>query len=130
MPLYFIARIIDALLFDKIATLSLFILILFGTLSASSNTHPEKELPFRSLSIPPTRFFPLSTAIRQHIQDSLIGEVLRVYADNSTGVDISKLGPTHRYLGKGLAGGALLDIGIYPFIWVFQILHHIDAVSS
>lgn len=71
-----------------------------------------------------TRFFPLCTAVRQYVQDGLIGEVLRVYVDNSTGVDISKLNPTHRYLDTGLAGGALLDIGIYPFIWVFQTLYH------
>lgn len=71
-----------------------------------------------------TRFFPLSTAVRQYIQDGLIGEVLRVYVDNSTGVDISKLSSTHRYLDKDLAGGALLDIGIYPLIWVFQTLYH------
>jgi predicted dehydrogenase len=71
-----------------------------------------------------TRFFPLSTAVRQCIQDGAIGEVLRVYVDNSTGVDVSKLPPTHRYLDKGLAGGALLDIGIYPLIWVFQTMYH------
>lgn len=71
-----------------------------------------------------TRFFPLSNAVRQNIQDGLIGEVLRVYVDNSTGVDISQLSPTHRYLDKDLAGGALLDIGIYPLIWVFQTLYH------
>lgn len=71
-----------------------------------------------------TRFFPLSVALRQYIRDGLIGEVLRVYVDNSTGVDISTLGPTHRYLDKGLAGGALLDIGVYPLTWVFQTLYH------
>ncbi|KAE8401865.1 hypothetical protein BDV37DRAFT_295777 [Aspergillus pseudonomiae] len=71
-----------------------------------------------------TRYFPLSTAVRQYIRDGLIGEVLRVYVDNSTGVDISNLSSTHRYLDKELAGGALLDIGIYPLIWVFQTLYH------
>ncbi|KAF9893002.1 hypothetical protein FE257_012413 [Aspergillus nanangensis] len=71
-----------------------------------------------------TRFFPLSHAVRQYIQDGAIGEVLRVSVDNSTGVDIGQLGPGHRYLDKDLAGGALLDIGTYPLLWVFQTLYH------
>lgn len=71
-----------------------------------------------------TRYFPLSCAVRKYIQDGVIGEVMRVYVDNSTGVDISKLGATHRYLDKDLAGGALLDIGVYPLTWVFQTMYH------
>uniref|UniRef100_A0A0B7K8B1 D-xylose 1-dehydrogenase (NADP(+), D-xylono-1,5-lactone-forming) n=1 Tax=Bionectria ochroleuca TaxID=29856 RepID=A0A0B7K8B1_BIOOC len=77
-----------------------------------------------------TRFFPLSIKVRQLIQDGEIGEVLRVYVDNSTGVDISKLGANHRYLDMGLAGGALLDIGIYPLIWVFQTMYHTREKSQ
>ncbi|KAJ3545827.1 hypothetical protein NM208_g2311 [Fusarium decemcellulare] len=71
-----------------------------------------------------TRFFPLSCAVRKYIRDGLIGDVLRVYVDNSTGVDVSKLGASHRYLDKGLVGGALLDIGVYPLTWVFQTMYH------
>ncbi|KAM0554881.1 hypothetical protein ACHAPJ_006616 [Fusarium lateritium] len=71
-----------------------------------------------------TRYFPLSRAVRQYIQDGVIGDVLRVYVDNSTGVDVDKLGASHRYLDKGLAGGALLDIGVYPLTWVFQTMYH------
>ena len=77
-----------------------------------------------------TRYFPLCCAVRKYIQDGLIGEVLRVYVDNSTGVDVSKLGASHRYLDKELAGGALLDIGVYPISWVFQILYHTREPSQ
>ncbi|KAK4940025.1 hypothetical protein LTR10_019762 [Elasticomyces elasticus] len=71
-----------------------------------------------------TRFFPLSIAVRQLITDSSIGDVLRVYVNNSTGTDVSALDPTHRYLNKDLAGGALLDIGVYALTWLFQTLYH------
>ncbi|KAL2835657.1 hypothetical protein BJY01DRAFT_223294 [Aspergillus pseudoustus] len=77
-----------------------------------------------------TRFFPLSIAVRQYIQNGLIGEVQRVYVDNSTGVDISKLGAAHRYLDMELAGGALLDIGVYPLTWVFQTLYHTRNIEQ
>jgi predicted dehydrogenase len=77
-----------------------------------------------------TRYFPLSQAVRKYIQHDVIGEVLRVYVDNSTGADVAKLGPTHRYLSKDLAGGALLDIGIYPLTWIFQMLYHTREKSE
>lgn len=72
-----------------------------------------------------TRFFPLCRTVRKYIQDGVIGDILRVTVNNSTGVDVSKLDPAHRYLNIDLAGGALLDIGIYPITWLFQTLYHI-----
>ena len=77
-----------------------------------------------------TRFFPLCCSVRKFIIDGLIGEVLRVYVDNSTGVDVSSLGSGHRYLSKALAGGALLDIGVYPISWIFQMLYHTREESQ
>lgn len=70
-----------------------------------------------------TRFFPLSIAVRQLIRDKAIGDVLRVYVNNSTGTDVDALEATHRYLNKDLAGGALLDIGVYSLTWLFQTLY-------
>lgn len=70
-----------------------------------------------------TRYFPLSQAVRKHITDGDIGEVLRVSADMSIGVakdfDLSS-----RMINLDLAGGALLDLGIYALTWVFQTLYH------
>ncbi|KAJ9236776.1 hypothetical protein DTO169E5_5546 [Paecilomyces variotii] len=72
-----------------------------------------------------TRFFPLSVQIREIIKNGGIGEVLRVVADNSFGDDVeSKWGTKHRMVNMDLAGGALLDLGIYSLTWVFQTLYH------
>lgn len=76
-----------------------------------------------------TRFFPLSVAVRDLITSNAIGEVLRVYVNNSTGVDVEALQPTHRYLNKNLAGGALLDIGVYALTWLFQCLYHTNEIE-
>lgn len=71
-----------------------------------------------------TRFFPLSITVRQMIQEGVIGEMVRVFVNNSTGTDVEDLDPSHRYLNKSLAGGALLDIGVYTLTWLFQTLYH------
>ncbi|KAH8704264.1 putative dimeric dihydrodiol dehydrogenase [Talaromyces proteolyticus] len=69
-----------------------------------------------------TRYFPLSVEVRSLIQKGEIGEVLRVTADNSTGDP--DWDPSHRMVNLDLAGGALLDLGIYSLTWVFQTLYH------
>jgi predicted dehydrogenase len=71
-----------------------------------------------------TRFFPLSVTVRQLIKDGVIGDLLRVYVNNSTGTDVETLDASHRYLNTALAGGALLDIGVYALTWLFQTLYH------
>ena len=72
-----------------------------------------------------TRYFPLSKAIRKHIQDNDIGEVIRVMSDLSIGVDPEKeFDAGHRMVNLDLAGGALLDLGIYSLTWVFQTIYH------
>ncbi|KIY01110.1 uncharacterized protein Z520_02662 [Fonsecaea multimorphosa CBS 102226] len=71
-----------------------------------------------------TRFLPLSVVIRQLINDRVIGDMLRVYVNNSIGTAVETLDKSHRYLNLALAGGALLDIGVYPLTWLFQTLYH------
>ncbi|KAL8908310.1 MAG: hypothetical protein Q9171_005496 [Xanthocarpia ochracea] len=72
-----------------------------------------------------TRFFPLSIQIRKFIEDGNLGAVHRVIADNSFGDNIEeKYGTTHRMINMDLAGGCLLDLGIYSLTWVFQTLYH------
>lgn len=57
-----------------------------------------------------TRYFPLSIELRKFVTDGKLGEVKRVFADNSFGGDPEKkFGPEHRMLNMDLAGGALLD---------------------
>lgn len=75
-----------------------------------------------------TRYFPLSIKIREMITSGVIGKVHRVSADLSFGnakEDGTLTFPNeNRMVNPDLAGGALLDLGIYSLTWVFQILYH------
>ncbi|EEH43280.1 uncharacterized protein PADG_08100 [Paracoccidioides brasiliensis Pb18] len=73
-----------------------------------------------------TRYFPLSVQIRELIGKGEIGEVLRVTADTSDGGrdPEGQWGTTHRMVNMDLAGGVLLDVGIYSLTWIFQTLYH------
>ncbi len=71
-----------------------------------------------------TRYFPLSIAVRNHIMDGDIGEVLRVSSDLSIGNQPEGWDVGHRMVNKDLAGGCLLDLGIYSLTWVFQTMWH------
>ncbi|ERF71457.1 hypothetical protein EPUS_06839 [Endocarpon pusillum Z07020] len=72
-----------------------------------------------------TRYFPLSISIRKRITSGDLGEVLRVNADLSIGLPPEENFPvSNRMINKDLAGGCLLDLGIYSLTWVFQTLYH------
>ena len=75
-----------------------------------------------------TRYFPLSIKIRETVTSGGIGKVHRVFSDLSFGEandDGTIAFPDdNRMVNKDLAGGALLDLGIYSLTWVFQILYH------
>ncbi|KAF1990197.1 dimeric dihydrodiol dehydrogenase [Aulographum hederae CBS 113979] len=75
-----------------------------------------------------TRYFPLSIYVREQITSGRIGTVYRTVADLSMADDPqNKYGPDgnkHRMVNVDLAGGALLDLGIYALTWVFQTLYH------
>ncbi|KAE8370480.1 hypothetical protein BDV27DRAFT_140401 [Aspergillus caelatus] len=78
-----------------------------------------------------TRFFPLMQYVRQLIKDGAIGVVQRVVADRNLGRDVETLyGMEHRLVNPALAGGALLDLAIYPLTWIFQILYHDGPLGS
>ena len=75
-----------------------------------------------------TRYFPLSIRIREIVTSGGIGKVHRVFSDLSFGAakEDGSLGwpDSNRMVNLDLAGGALLDLGIYSLTWVFQILYH------
>ncbi|KAI1816386.1 hypothetical protein GGS20DRAFT_575479 [Poronia punctata] len=77
-----------------------------------------------------TRYFPLSIKIRELVASGAIGTVYRVVADNSLGTSKPDGNLTFsdesRMVNRDLAGGALLDLGIYSLTWVFQILYHLQ----
>lgn len=69
-----------------------------------------------------TRFLPLWMELKQKLADGLIGDIWLVQADFGFG---SRLGDTGRHMDPNLAGGALLDVGIYPISlanWIFNDL--------
>jgi predicted dehydrogenase len=74
-----------------------------------------------------TRLNPLIVQLRQLVADRAIGEVQAVYADFSTVFDYD---PTHRAWNPDLAGGALLDLGIYPLSFASMLLGPPDSVSA
>jgi predicted dehydrogenase len=74
-----------------------------------------------------TRFFPLSTEVRELIASGKIGEVQRLVADLSLSNVVEESFPDHdRMVNMNLAGGALLDLGLYSLTWVFQVLYHLS----
>ncbi|KAL6708719.1 hypothetical protein ACN47E_002415 [Coniothyrium glycines] len=79
-----------------------------------------------------TRYFPLSIYVREQIQAGRIGPVARVISDNSAALDPEKnfADGKNRMVNPDLAGGALLDLGIYALTWVFQTLYHTQPESS
>ncbi|KAH7129390.1 hypothetical protein B0J13DRAFT_137096 [Dactylonectria estremocensis] len=83
-----------------------------------------------------TRFFPASIKIRELCTSGAIGSIHRVIADISfasgkdDGDDRLEFPDTNRMVNLDLAGGALLDLGVYSLTWVFQILYHLQPENS
>ena len=66
-----------------------------------------------------TRFFPLFKTVRELIISGRIGSVIALRADFGNAVPYD---PTHRLWNPDLAGGALLDLGVYPMTWAVGLL--------
>ncbi|KAF5023960.1 hypothetical protein F66182_3998 [Fusarium sp. NRRL 66182] len=81
-----------------------------------------------------TRYFPLSIKIRELLQSGAIGTVFRTIADLSFNMndDNGNIGfpDSHRMVNPDLAGGALLDLGVYSLTWVFQSLYHVQPEAD
>jgi predicted dehydrogenase len=74
-----------------------------------------------------TRFLPGTDVLRQAIAGGLLGDVEVVFADH--GQPLWPGGP-RRLEDPALAGGALLDLGIYPLSFASWTLGGIDSVSA
>lgn len=66
-----------------------------------------------------TRFLPAIGQMREWLQDGVIGEVRQIRADFCINVPKN---PDGRLFNRALAGGALLDLGIYPISMVSMIM--------
>ncbi len=75
-----------------------------------------------------TRFLPHVRALHEVIDRGEIGEVLGVIADH--GQNMAHHPPTHRLHAPELAGGALLDLGVYPVSFAHDLLGVPDRVRA
>lgn len=75
-----------------------------------------------------TRFLPHVVALRGVLERGEIGEVNTLIADH--GQPFSHLPATHRLHNPDLAGGALLDLGVYPVSFAHDILGVPDRISA
>lgn len=66
-----------------------------------------------------TRYLPHMVRIRELIADGVLGEIRAVSADHT---QLLPSDPTHRLNALELGGGALLDLGIYPISFIWDIL--------
>ncbi|MBD7956517.1 Gfo/Idh/MocA family oxidoreductase [Microbacterium sp. Sa4CUA7] len=66
-----------------------------------------------------TRYLPHMVRVRTLIADGALGEVRTVFADHTQQITDD---PTHRLNDLELGGGALLDLGIYPVSFAWDIL--------
>ncbi len=74
-----------------------------------------------------TRFLPHIDVVRRCLEDGLLGEIKTVEADH--GQHLYPVGP-RRMAEPALAGGALLDLGIYPIAFAHLALGGFTAVHA
>lgn len=66
-----------------------------------------------------TRYLPHMVRIRELIADGALGEIRTVSADHTQQLPTD---PAHRLNALELGGGALLDLGIYPISFIWDVL--------
>ena len=66
-----------------------------------------------------TRHLPHIALVREWVAQGRVGQVVSVVADHGQSLDLEA---THRLKDPTLAGGALLDLGVYPISFVVDLL--------
>ncbi|MEV4141333.1 Gfo/Idh/MocA family oxidoreductase [Dactylosporangium sp. NPDC049742] len=74
-----------------------------------------------------SRFLPHYDVVRQLLADGALGDVQTVIGDHGQHFEIP---PTHRLLNPALAGGALLDLGIYPVSFTSFVLGAPEEIQA
>ncbi len=74
-----------------------------------------------------TRYLPHMVRIRELISEGALGDVRAVFADHTQKISSD---PAHRLNAIELGGGALLDLGIYPISFAWDILGAPTAISA
>ncbi len=74
-----------------------------------------------------TRYLPHMVRIRALLRDGALGEVRAVFADHTQQLSTD---PAHRINALELGGGALLDLGIYPISFAWDMLGAPESLSA
>ena len=75
-----------------------------------------------------TRFLPVMDDVRRLVHDEqALGDVHLLQADIGVAQSFD---PTHRLFDPALGGGALLDLGVYPLAFAFNLFGPPDTVTS
>ena len=74
-----------------------------------------------------TRYLPHMVRIRELIADGALGEIRAVTADHTQKITAD---PAHRLNALELGGGALLDLGIYPISFIWDVLGEPETIKA
>ena len=74
-----------------------------------------------------TRFLPHIDIVRQLVESGELGEIESIIADHGQAMDFP---PEHRLQNPALAGGALLDMGVYPLSFMHMVLGVPDSLNA
>jgi predicted dehydrogenase len=74
-----------------------------------------------------TAFLPHMLELRAVVDRGEIGRVVGLAADHG---QMLNFGPTHRLLNPELAGGAILDLGVYPISFAHHVLGQPETITA
>jgi len=74
-----------------------------------------------------SRFLPHMARLREIIHDGALGEVRKIVASHNQNLPKD---PAHRLNDPALGGGALLDLGIYPVSFAFDVFGAPDSIRA
>ncbi|MGC0272301.1 Gfo/Idh/MocA family protein [Pseudactinotalea sp. Z1739] len=74
-----------------------------------------------------SRFLPHMAALDRVLRSGEIGQVVTLTAHHGQWLDVA---PSHRLKNPDLAGGAVLDLGVYPISFAHQVLGSPETVTA
>jgi predicted dehydrogenase len=74
-----------------------------------------------------SRFLPLMVRLREIIEEGTIGEVRKIIASHNQNLPKD---PAHRLNDPALGGGALLDLGVYPVSFAFDVFGTPETIRA
>lgn len=74
-----------------------------------------------------SRFLPHMVRLREIINDGTLGEARKIVASHNQNLPKD---PAHRLNDPALGGGALLDLGVYPVSFAFDILGNPETIRA